>query len=277
MIRLFSLLFVALTVSGCAIAGKQTREVLDLPVETLPRSSQIPDVPFINQTKNYCGPATLTMAMQFAGQNVTVDQLAPEVLTSSAKGSLQSDLISASRRRGMIAIPIEGMQPLVKEIAAGNPVIVLENRGFGWLPRWHYSIVYGYDLNTQELIMHSGHDANTRQYLNRFERGSKLAGYWGLVVLAPSKLSATGSVLDHLRAAAGLEQAERTAEADTAYKKILERWPDNLGGLIGVGNAAFKMKDYARARSHLKKAVKLYPDSQQAKHNLSVVEAAISQ
>ncbi len=275
MIRLFILFLFALTVSGCAIAGKQTREVLDLPLETLPRSAEVKAVPFVNQTKNYCGPAALTMAMQTAGKQITVDQLAPLVFAEGGKGSLQNDLIGASRRSGMLAIPIEGMRSMLLEIAAGHPVIVLENRGFGWLPRWHYSLLYGYDLQSQELIMHSGSKANTRQYLNRFERGSKLADYWGLVILPPEKLSATGSVLDHLRAAAGLEQVDRNEEADLTYSKILERWPNHLGALIGVGNVAYKTKNYPRSLAHLKKAVKLYPESQEAKYNLSVVEASM--
>ena len=273
MIRTLILFLVALTVSGCAIAGRQTREVLDLPSETLPRSAEVKSVPFVNQTKNYCGPAALTMVMQWSGKTVTVDELAKLVFTEGGKGSLQNDLIGASRRSGMLAIPIEGMRRLLEEVAAGHPVIVLENQGFSWLPRWHYSVVYGYDLQSQELIRHSGSKANTRQYLNRFERGSKLADYWGLVVLPPEKLSATGNAVDHLRAAAGLEQVDRNVEADLAYKKILERWPDHLGALIGIGNVAYKLKDYNRSVTHLKRAVKLYPDSQQAKHNLSVVEA----
>lgn len=275
MFRLCILTLVATALTGCATAGRQTREVLQLPPETLPRSSEIKSVPFINQTENYCGPATLTMAMQWAGKSVTVDQIAPEVFTPGKKGTLQTDLISASRRQGMMAIPIKGMRPLLEEVAAGHPVIVLENLGFGWFPRWHYSIVYGYDLQEQQLIMHSGDKANTRKFMNRFERGAQLADYWGLVVLPPGKLSASGSALDHLRAAAGLEQANRIEEADIAYTQILTRWPNHLAALIGIGNVSFKKKNFSRAVTHLKTAVKLYPDSEQARHNLSVAEAAL--
>src|SRR5687767_5019217 len=125
MFRLWTFILLATALTGCATAGRQTREVLQLPPETLPRSAQVAAVPFINQPENYCGPATLAMAMQWAGHSVSVEQIAPEVLTAGKKGTLQTDLITASRRRGMIAIPIKGMQALLLEVAAGHPVIVL--------------------------------------------------------------------------------------------------------------------------------------------------------
>src|SRR5689334_221594 len=117
MFRFLVLVMCALVLSACATAGRQTREVLDLPASVLPRTAQTKPIPFIDQTQNYCGPATLAMAMQSAGHQVSVEDLAPKVLASGSKGSLQEDLISASRREGMLAIPIEGMQNLLIEIA----------------------------------------------------------------------------------------------------------------------------------------------------------------
>lgn len=281
MIRFSSLFLLALLfvggATGCATAGRQTREVLQLSPETLPRSAEVKSVPFINQTENYCGPATLAMAMQWAGKQVTVEQIGPQVFTSGGKGTLQNDLISASRRNGLVAIPLEGMAAMLQEVAAGHPVIVLENQGLSFIPKWHYSIVHGYDLEAQQIVRHSGKKSNAREYLNRFERGAKLANYWSLVVLPPGELSAAGTVLDHVRAASGLEQAERIDEADHTYSSILRKWPNHLAALIGVGNVAYKKKDYSRAVAYLKKAVKLNPDSQQAKHNLAVAEAALKQ
>lgn len=275
MIRYLLFVVCALALSACATAGKQTREVLDLPASELPRSAEAKAVPFINQTKNHCGPATLTMAMQSAGHNVSVDEIAPRVLASKASGTLQEDLVSASRREGMMAIPIEGMKSMLQEIAAGHPVIVLENLGFGFLSRWHYEIVFGYDLHSQELMMHSGHDANTRKYLNRFEWGWKQADYWGLVVLPPGELSASAGVLEHLRAAAGLEQADQNGAAEVAYKAILRRWPDHLAALIGLGNTAYGRGAFAASVGYLRRAVSLYPESEEARHNLTVAEGAL--
>ena len=72
---------------------------------------------------------------------------------------------------------------MLTEIAAGNPVIIFENLALSWLPQWHYALALGYDLQRQEIILHSGHDANFRWDLSKFERSWMLGDYWGLVVL----------------------------------------------------------------------------------------------
>src|SRR5687768_13903322 len=173
-------LFLAASLSflaSCASVGVQTRAVLNSPPDIPPRA-QIQNVPFENQTQGYCGPSALAMVMQWTGQTITVGEIAPEVYIDGQKGSLQTDLISASRRHGLLAVPIQGMEPLLKELAAGHPVIVFENLGFSWYPQWHYSVAIGYDLESQELIMHSGKTANKHLSLNHFERGWKLGDYW---------------------------------------------------------------------------------------------------
>ena len=47
-------------------------------------------------------------------------------------------------------------EDLLREIAAGTPVIVLENYGIGPWPAWHYAVAVGYDLKTGEIIRRSG-------------------------------------------------------------------------------------------------------------------------
>ena len=45
---------------------------------------------------------------------------------------------------------------LLQEVAAGHPVIVLQNLGLEWIPVWHYSVVIGYDLSRGQLVLRSG-------------------------------------------------------------------------------------------------------------------------
>ncbi|MGE0762589.1 MAG: PA2778 family cysteine peptidase [Bdellovibrionales bacterium] len=259
---------------ACATAGVQTRAVLKSPPD-IAKSSQIENVPFVRQTEAFCGPSTLTMAMQWAGHKVTLDEIGSEVFIDKKKGTLQTDMISASRRRGLVAVPLEGLVSLLKEVAAGHPVIVFENLGLSWYPQWHYSLVIGYDLNEQEVILHSGETPFKRISLNYFERGWKMADYWGLVVLPVSMTAATGDELAHLKAAVGLEQAGHTDAAEVAYQNILKRWPTSLAALIGLGNLAYNKKDFSRAVLHLQQAIKVHPDSTVARHNLSIAKKAL--
>lgn len=276
MIRVWLFAAIAILQIGCATVGRQTREVLKSPPADIPRSVQLENVPFIEQSAGHCGPATLTMVMRSTGANVSVDQITPEVYTPGMKGSLQLDLISASRRHGLMAIPLVGLEPLLREVAAGHPAIVFENLALSWYPKWHYAVVIGYDLNAEQLILHSGPNAFERVDMIRFEHAWSLGKYWGLVVLPAGQLSRTADEIATLRAAAGIEQAGLESEAAKAYGAILLKWPESLGALIGMGNLSYKRRAYKEAVGFLKQATKFHPNSTQAKHNLSVAESALS-
>jgi tetratricopeptide (TPR) repeat protein len=260
--------------SGCATTAPQTQAILRTPPNA-PVAAIVSDVPFLDQTAGHCGPATLTMAMQWAGHKTTVDEMSPKVMTPLHSGSLQQDLMSASRREGLLAVRIDGMEALIKEIAAGHPVIIFENLGLTWYQQWHYALVFGYNLGKEELIMHSGHEAAEHVDMRIFERSWKLSDYWGLVILQPGELSAAANELANMQAAAGLEQADRNDEAEHAYHGVLKRWPESLGGLMGLSNIAFKRKDFQASIDFLEQAQKTHPDSPALLHNLKVARAAL--
>jgi len=265
----------SLLLCACATTGVQTRALLDAPPDIAGRV-ELTQVPFIPQSKEgYCGPSSLAMVMRFARKDISVETLASEIYRADKKGSLQAELMAASRQRGLLAVQIDGLANLLKEIAAGHPVIVFENLGLSWLPQWHYSVVVGYDLDQQEVIRHSGDDAFTHQSLNHFERSWKLAEYWGLVVIPTTDLATGATEVAHLQGAVGLERAGHVREAEQVYWNILKRWPSSLGALIGLGNLTYQSGRYAEAAAHLKKAVKAHPEAPTAIHNLKVAERAV--
>lgn len=257
--------------AACASSTKQADELLSGPSK-VPVQHEVSGVPYLKQEAGYCGPATLAMAMNWAGHAVTADEIAPLVYTPGAKGSFQTDMISATRREGLIAIPVTGLEALLKEVSAGHPVIVFENLALPWLPQWHYAVVYGYDLQKQTVLMHSGPHEAKRWDIRKFERSWKLADYWAMVVLPPNELSATGDELAHVKAASALEQIGRRDEAIDAYQAILNRWPKSLAALIGMGNWAFQANNYVDAVGYLQMATKAHPDSAAAWHNLALAE-----
>ncbi|MCC2679443.1 MAG: hypothetical protein K0R29_2019 [Pseudobdellovibrio sp.] len=270
LVLLSAMIFV---LSGCITPAMQTAALLAEPPSDLPDVMEIKDITFVNSPKAFCGPASLTMAMGWAGETVSVDTIADEVYTSSMRGSFQEDLIGSSRRHGLVAIPVRNLDNLLREVAAGHPVIVLENLSVSWLPRWHYALVIGYDLKKQDVIMHSGKSAYYRWDMRKFERSWLLGDYWGLVVLPAGTLAATGTEQEHLDATVGLEQAERYLEAEKSYKKILERWPKSLVALIALGNMAYQQGRNADAVGWLKRAVQAHPESEEARYNLKVAES----
>ncbi len=270
-IKVGLLLTVTFVLLGCVTPAKQTELLLSRP-GSLPVYKEISKVEFIDQSVGYCGPATLTMAMRWAGEDVSVNEIAAQVYTPGMKGSLQADLISASRRHGLMAVPIHNLSALLTEVAAGHPVIIFENLGLTWAPTWHYAVVLGFDLNHQEIILHSGHQAFYHWNLKKFERSWMLGDYWGLVVLPAGELSVTADELANVTAAVGLEQAQKFKEAEKSYLKILDKWPTSLVSLIGLANLKYKNGLRNEAVTLLRRAIKFHPDSLAAKQNLAVAE-----
>jgi hypothetical protein len=194
-------------------------------------------VPFHPQQERYCGPAALATVLGWSGLPTRQDALASEVFTPGRDGTLGHDLIGAARRHGRLAVPVADLPALLAELAAGHPVLVLQNLGLEWHPQWHFAVAVGYDLRSNELALRSGDERCRTVSLDTFGRTWARAERWALVVLPPERLPATADETTVLGAAAGLERAGRSHEAATAYDAVLRRWPGSLGALIGRGNA----------------------------------------
>ncbi len=248
---------------------------LKAPPADLPRAAKVAGVPFIEQATKQCGPATLAMATAWAGYPIPVAELTKEVYTPGAGGSFQSDMASAARRNGLLALPLHGLPSLMSEIAAGHPVVIFENLAFTWYPMYHYALVYGYDLGEQSIIMHSGPVKEKHWDLRKFERSWMLEDYWGLIVLPPGVLAASADDLAHATAASALEQVGRLAEAKKIFESILVKWPTSLPALIGLANQAYANDESEMAVRYLETATKAHPAASAAWHNLAIAQESL--
>ncbi|PTT76814.1 hypothetical protein DBR42_26360, partial [Pelomonas sp. HMWF004] len=189
------------------------------------------------QTRDHCGPASLAMVLNDIGIAAEPERLADAVFLPSRAGSLQLEMIGGARRQGAVATRLPGeLEALLREVAAGHPVVVLQNLGLDWLPRWHYAVVVGYDLPRRELVLRSGTTARELIPLRTFEFTWARGGHWALAVLPPQTLPATAREADALDAALGFERAAPPARAAMAYQALLARWPNNLLAGVGLGN-----------------------------------------
>jgi tetratricopeptide (TPR) repeat protein len=258
-------LILALTLAGCAAP----REAWRGPGEGLPVRVELTEVPFHEGDDGHCGPAAAAMVLHWTGVAIGPAEAAAIVFTPARGGTLQHDLVSAVRREGRLAVAIESRHELLAELAAGHPVLILQNLGLPWYPVWHYAVAVGYDLAAGEIVLRSGEEARRRISLATFDRTWARAGRWGLVVLPPGRLPATGSKLAVMAAAAGIERAGRPAEAALAYDAILDRWPGSLVARIGLANARHALGDAAGAEQALRSAVLLHPEAAPAWNNLA--------
>ncbi len=228
-------------------------------------------VPFIQQDDAYCGPSALAMVLAEQNKTVSVSDLAQEMLLPARGGSLQAELKASVRRQGYLAYEIKPELPaLLAEIDEGRPVIVLLNLAFNWYPKWHYAVVTGYDLSHQEIILHSGSLANQRWTFTQFDNLWQRGGRWGLLALSPAQFPPASAQEDrYLQAVLDLEKTSGSAIAQSAYQTALQRWPDNLTALIGLGLAAYQQQDLLLARQWFQRAAIQHPSSAVAANNLA--------
>ena len=239
----------------------------------LPDRVDITTVPFFPQEDYQCGPAALAMVLNWSGLKIATEDLVETVYTPHRQGSLQPGLVTAARRRGRLAHTFHGPQKLLDEIAAGHPVIVLQNLGPGIYPVWHYAVVVGIDRSADQVILHTGTRASRALGWSRFMFTWERARYWGLVALPPGRLPASADENTYLKAVLGLEQARQWDAATRAYAAALERWPASMGALIGMGNGHIQRGSLPAAEQVLRRAVGLDPGNSDAANNLAHVLA----
>ncbi|MET0987939.1 MAG: hypothetical protein ABW034_21275, partial [Steroidobacteraceae bacterium] len=84
-------LVILLATSGCQSSLRS------LP-DDLPERVELEQVPFFPQAEYQCGPAALATVLEAAGVATTPDALVPIVYLPARKGTLQTELVAATRR-----------------------------------------------------------------------------------------------------------------------------------------------------------------------------------
>lgn len=266
--RLALALLATLGLAACATPAAVERAALR---PALPDRAEVEGVPFVPQDDLWCGPASLAMALGWSGLDLSQAELAPAVFTPGRAGSLQADMVAAARRHGRLAVPVTSLGDLLAELAAGHPVLVLQNLGLDWWQVWHYAVAVGYDRAAGVLVLRSGAEARHEVSLATFELTWARAGHWALVILPPDRLPASAGQATVVRAAAALEQSGEIRAAGVAYDAILERWPDSAGALLGRGNVRYAEHDLDGAELAFRRAVLTDPGSPAAWNNLAQV------
>lgn len=258
-------------VSGCASRlWPQTAALREALPQGLPERVELTKVPFFPQTEYQCGPAALATLLVSSGVKVTPDDLVSQVYLPERKGSLQVEMLAAARRYGLVSYELAPRyEDVMREIAAGTPVILLQNLSLG--DGWHYAVAMGYDYDTGELILRSGETERQVLAFTVNEMVWKRSGYWAMVAVPPDRIPATANEARWLASIAALERVGTggKAAARTAYGSFLKRWPDNVNAAIGLANAHYALGELGAAESVLRGAVRRAPESVVVLNNLA--------
>jgi len=254
--------------TGCASLAPQTALLREGLPQGLPQRVELTAVPFFPQVEYQCGPAALATALAASGVSATPDDLVSQVYIPERKGSLQVEMLAAARRQGLVAYQLAPrFEDLLRELAAGTPVIVLQNLGL--TDGWHYAVAVGYDYDRGELILRSGE--TERQVLSFFvhEFVWQRSNYWAMVAMPPQRIAVTAEESRWLASVAALERAGGPRSARIAYRAFLERWPENVKAAIGLANSHHALGELREAEAVLRDAARREPDSVIVLNNLA--------
>ena len=264
------LLLLLAGLSGCASLVPQTMGLRDAWPQGVADRVELREVPFFAQQEYQCGPAALATTLVHAGAQVTPEELVERVYIPGREGSLQVEMLAAPRRHGKVSYQIAPrFDDLLREVAAGNPVIVLQDTGIGLITNWHYAVVVGFDYPAGELYLRSGETRRLAIPFTVFEYTWKKSHYWAMVTMASGRIPATAGESTYLNAISAME---RVAEADDtllAYSAFLKRWPDNVSASIGMANRYYAQGKLQDAESILRRAFARHPDSVAVMNNLA--------
>jgi len=138
-------------------------------------------VPFYAQETYQCGPASLAGVMNYWKAGVTPDEIAGEIYSKSAKGTLNIDMVIYPQKRGFIAEQYSGnMNDLKKNIDSGYPLVVMVDYGYWMVQANHFMVVIGY--NDDGIIVNSGKDERKVIAEEDFIKTWKKTKFWTLKI-----------------------------------------------------------------------------------------------
>lgn len=263
------MLVLLVVVAGCATRGPVLEPLLatgQAPV------TELEQTPFFPQRDYQCGPAALAMVLSAAGVDTDPGKLTGQVYIPARRGSLQPELVAATRRHDRIPYVIAPtIDDLIQEVSAGRPVLILQNLGVDILPVWHYAVVVGFDMPADTVILRSGMEHRQVMPAHRFRASWERADAWGFVALRPEELPATAAPERYLQAVSALEAIGRFQVARAGYAAAVERWPENATAWLGLGTVNYRLEDKQAAEHAYRRSLTLAPANAVARNNLAQV------
>ena len=256
-------------VSGCA---SDTRSMLsDLKQQR--GAVELIQTPFYPQVSDQCGPSALAAILNSSGVAVTPEALKSRIYIPGRQGSLQIELLAATRGYGRMPYPVDtDISALLDEVRGGRPVLVLQNLGSKRAPIWHYAVVVGYLADERRFVLRSG---DQRRHLTRarsFIRTWQRAGYWGVLALQPGEMPASADADKYVRSVAAVEAIGDIESALLGYHAATERWPEHSLAWLGMGNAYYAQGNLGSAENAYKRLLSMDSNHVIALNNLSQVQ-----
>lgn len=141
----------------------------------------INDVPFFPQEEYQCGPAALAGVLGYLGLSISPEEIAKDIFSRSARGTLNIDMIVYPQKKGFIAEQYSGsLEDLREKIDSGYPLVVFIDYGFWVMQENHFMVVVGY--NEHGIIANSGKDEHKFISNEDFVKTWERTKFWTLLI-----------------------------------------------------------------------------------------------
>lgn len=263
----------ALCLTACTLAGCSINPPLEL-AQLEPSGTRIhlAAVPFFPQTQYECGPAALAGVLGAAGVDTSPANLSPQVYLPGREGSLQVELLAATRRAERIPYPIAPTpQALLAQLTSGRPVLVFQNVGTPGYPLWHYAVLVGFDTGSNAFLLNSGTERALTLSAPQFLRTWNWGDRWAVVILRAGELPVEAEADRYLDAVASFEATAGTAAAIPAWRTAQEQWPEQPLPYLALGNDAYARGQLQQAEAQYHRGLQGSPQSPALNNNLASV------
>ena len=240
----------------------------------LPLVLELSETPFFTQEDYQCGPAALATILVASGLKLTPEELTTKIFLPQRQGSLQLELVSATRRYGRLPYVLDpDLSHIISELANNRPVILLQNLGMESYPIWHYAVLIGYDADREKLILRSGDQPRYIMSTAKFMHSWAFSEFWAMVVLRPGEMPAMVDEERYINDIAALERVSSPAVSARFYTAALAHWPENTLANFGLGNSQYALGDKLAAETSFRRVLALQPMHSAARNNLAYLLA----
>ena len=211
--------------SGCQ-STPQADKLRQEGLVSLPESHTIESVPFFPQEQFYCGPTTLSEVFGYYGKSISPQDVAPKLFIPNKEGSLQLEMVSATRQFGFLPYTKQGtLTSIMSLVREDIPVIVFQNLSIQLMPQWHYAVVIGFDSDNGTVTLHTGLTPNHEMSLELFERTWARGNYWYLAPVPPKVTSSEMTPFTYVSAAYDMLKVGDKAQSLAFLKTASQAWP----------------------------------------------------
>ena len=239
--------------------------------EGVQQTTELTAVPFFPQTHTSVVRPRWPPSFHFSGVAVTPEPLVSQVYLPGAKAACKSRCWQQPRRYGRVSYQLAPRySDVLREVAAGNPVIVLQDVG-PMLTRSPSGITRCSMASTIPRAPSPSlrHQARQEMPFTAFEREWMKSGYWAMVVTPPDRIPVTATE------EGWMQPCWRWHDRQTALPPPLPTPPLSSAGptiwpaAIGLANQHHARGAFADAVATLRVAQQKHPDSVIVINNLA--------